>query len=155
MAKKRLWITSPYFVPDDVMQRALQAAAIRGVDVRILLPGKADKIFVELASFTFYKSMMSFGVRLFRYRERFMHQKVILVDNSVAGVGTVNMDNRSIHLNFEATALVADEEFALEVETMLTTDLSNCNEVHFAHFDDKPLLFRLTAWIVRLSSPLL
>jgi len=75
MAHKRLWITSPYFVPDEVMVRALQSAAIRGVDVRIILPAKADHKLVEFASFTYYGDMIHCGIRLFRYRERFLHQK--------------------------------------------------------------------------------
>lgn len=154
-AQQRLWMTSPYFVPDDVMVRALQAAAIRGVDVRILLPGKADHRFVELASFTYYSEMMDCGVRLFRYQDRFLHQKVFLVDDCLAGVGTVNLDNRALYLNFEATALVADDYFAKKVEAMLKTDLSLCEPVDRAHFDDKPLRFRVVARIARLASPLL
>ena len=155
MAQHRLWITSPYFVPDDVMVRALQAAAIKGVDVRIILPGKADHKVVEFASFTYYESMISNGVRLFRYKERFMHQKVILIDNELAGIGTVNIDNRSIHLNFEATALIADTTFTKEVEAMLLIDLNNSEEVQSIHFAAKPLWFRLAARLSRLASPLL
>jgi len=155
MARRRLWITSPYFVPDDVMVRALQAAALRGVDVRIILPGKADQKFVELASFTYYGLMTSCGVRLYRYRDRFMHQKVILVDDGLAGIGTVNLDNRSIYLNFEATGLVADNGFAKKVEAMLVADLECSEEVQCAHFDNKPFRFRVAARIARLASPLL
>ena len=155
VAQRRLWMTSPYFVPDDVMVRALQAAAIRGVDVRILLPGKADHRFVELASFTYYCEMMDCGVRLFRYQDRFLHQKVFLVDDRLAGVGTVNLDNRALYLNFEATALVADERFAKRVEAMLQSDLEHCESVDRAHFDNKPFYFRVAARIARLASPLL
>lgn len=154
-ARHRLWMTSPYFVPDDVMVRALQAAAIRGVDVRILLPGKADQVFVELASFTYYSEMIDCGVHLYRYRDRFMHQKVLLVDDTLAGVGTVNLDNRSLYLNFEATALVADACLVSEVEAMLKEDLKCCEPVGCAHFDGKPLYFRVAAQIARLASPLL
>ena len=154
-AQRRLWITSPYFVPDDVMVRAFQAAALRGVDVRILLPGKADHRFVELASFTYYSEMMDCGIQLFRYQDRFLHQKVVLVDDRLAGVGTVNLDNRALYLNFEATALVADDRFAKRVEAMLEADLEHCESVNRAHFDDKPLHFRIAARIARLASPLL
>jgi len=155
MAQHRLWITSPYFVPDDVMVRAFQAAAIRGVDVRIILPGKVDKKLVQFASFTYYESMVNCGVRLFRYHERFMHQKVVLVDNELAGIGTVNLDNRAIYLNFEATGLIADTGFAKDVEAMLITDLASSEEVHAVHFDEKPLWFRIFARVSRLASPLL
>jgi len=154
-ARRRLWITSPYFVPDGVMTRALQAAALRGVDVRILLPGKADQRLVELASFTYYGDMLECGVQLLRYRDRFMHQKVILVDDGLAGVGTVNLDNRSLYLNFEETALVADVGFAKQVEAMLQADLERCEAVERAHFDGKALPFRVAARIARLTSPLL
>jgi cardiolipin synthase len=155
MAFKRVWICSPYFVPDDIFVRALQAAALRGVDVRVLLPDKADQRLVELASFTYYAPMTECGVRLFRYRDRFMHQKVILVDDRVAGVGTVNLDNRSLYLNFEATALIADDGFVQQVDAMLRADLECCSEVDKDHFYNKPLAFRAAARIARLASPLL
>jgi len=154
-ARLRLWITSPYFVPDDAMLRALQAAALRGVDVRIILPGKPDQLMVTLASYTYYDDMLKNGVRLFRYREQFMHQKVILVDDTVAGVGTVNLDNRSLYLNFEATALVADDVFIKQVEAMLIDDLDNSDPVGCEHFNDMPLYVRVAANIARLASPLL
>ena len=154
-ARSRLWITSPYFVPNDAMVVALQAAALRGVDVRIILPDHADQVLVELASFTYYDDMLNNGVRLYRYREHFMHQKVILVDDSVAGIGTVNLDNRSLYLNFEATALVADADFIKQVEAMLQNDIENSSPVENEHFDNKPLPFRVASQIARLASPLL
>ncbi len=154
-AQRRLWLTSPYFVPDDIMVRALQAAALRGVDVRIILPDEADQRFVELASFTYYADMLNCGVRLFRYQGLFMHQKVILVDDNLSGIGTVNLDNRSLYLNFEATALVADIEFATQVEEMLITDFAHSQTVCDAHFSEKPLWFRAATHVARLASPLL
>jgi cardiolipin synthase len=154
-ARSRLWITSPYFVPDDAMVIALQAAANRGVDVRIILPDKADQRIVEFASFTYYDVMLKSGVRLYRYRDRFMHQKVILVDDTVAGVGTVNLDNRSLYLNFEATALVADNGFIKQIEIMLAEDLENSTPVASEHYDNKPLPFRVASRVARLASPLL
>ncbi len=121
----------------------------------MLLPDKADHRLVELASYTYYSPMLQCGVQLFRYQGRFMHQKVILVDDSLAGVGTVNLDNRSLYLNFEATALVADRGFVRNVEAMLETDLENCKTVRAEQFDNKPLPFRAAARIARLASPLL
>jgi len=150
-----VWISSPYFVPDNVMVRALQAAAIRGVDVRVLLPDKTHQWFVELASYTYYADMTQCGVRLYRYQDRFLHQKVFLVDDGLATVGTVNLDNRSLYLNFEETALVADKGFAKRVEAMLEADLERCEQVECAHFDSKPLPFRVAARVARLASPLL
>lgn len=154
-ARSRLWITSPYFVPSDAIVVALQSAALRGVDVRIILPDHADQVFVELASCTYYEDMLNNGVRMYRYRDHFMHQKVILVDNSVAGIGTVNFDNRSLNLNFEATALIADHDFIKQVEAMLKHDLENSLPVENKHFDSKSLPFRVASQIARLASPLL
>ena len=154
-ARRRLWLASPYFVPDAVCVRALQAAAARGVDVRVLLPDVADNPFVELASFTYYTEMLDAGVRLQRFRDRFLHQKVVLVDDDVAAVGTVNLDNRSLYLNFEATAVVVDREFAGQVETMLSEDLANADPVGREQYCDRPLPFRLAARVARLFSPLL
>lgn len=87
-------------MPNGVCERGPQGAALRGVDVRVLLPDKADHRLVQLASYTHYAAMMDCGVRFFRHQDRFMHQKVILVDDGLIGVGTVNLDNRSLHLNF-------------------------------------------------------
>ena len=154
-ARERVWITSPYFVPDEVMVRALQAAAVRGVDVRIILPGKADHQFVELASFTYYPRMIDCGVKLFRYQEKFLHQKVILIDNHLAGVGTVNLDNRSLYLNFEASALIADQTMVKDVESMLEADLESSDLVCREQFEDKPIYFRVAARVAALASPLL
>ncbi len=155
MAKRRLWIASPYFVPDEVCVRALQAAALRGVDVRILLPDVADNALVEYASFTYYPEMLDAGVELFRYRGRFMHQKVILVDETLAGVGTVNLDNRSLYLNFEATALGLDTRFVRAVQAMLERDLAQSQKVDRSQYCDRSFGFRLLARIARLAAPIL
>ena len=154
-ATRRMWLASPYFVPDDVMTRALQSAAKRGVDVRVLVPDEPDQRFVELASLTYYTEMMDCGVRLFRYKDRFMHHKVALVDDELAAVGTVNLDYRSLYLNFEETAIVADPKFASEVTRMLEADLERCEEVQRDYFDRQPFHVRVKARVARLASPLL
>lgn len=154
-ARSRVWIASPYFVPDDVMTRAMQSAAKRGVDVRVLLPDEPDQRFVELASLTYYTEMIDCGVRLFRYKGRFMHHKVVLVDEALAAVGTVNLDYRSLYLNFEETAVVADTQFARRVEAMLQDDLSHCDEVSPDYLENEPLHIRIQARVARLASPLL
>ena len=154
-ATQRMWIASPYFVPDDVMTRALQAAAKRGVDVRVLVPDEPDQRFVELASLTYYTEMMDCGVRLFRYKDRFMHHKVLLVDDELAAVGTVNLDYRSLYLNFEETAIVADPKFASEITRMLHADLQCSEEIQRDYFDRQPFRVRIKARVARLASPLL
>lgn len=154
-ARQRLWIASPYFVPDDGIIRALQLAVLRGVDVRIMLPHKADHRMVYFCSFAYYNDMKVAGVKLYRYKKGFMHQKVILVDNRYAGVGTVNLDNRSLYLNFEITAVVAENEFIEQVENMLNEDFSACYEVDLTQFNQRSYLSRLMIKLVRLCAPVL
>ena len=153
-SRTQLWIASPYFVPDEGVLTALQAAAIRGVDVRILLPERADHLLVWLSAFSYYEQSIPFGVKLFRYHKGFMHQKVMLIDRRLAAVGTANLDNRSFRLNFEITAFSADRKFVDEVEAMLTTDFTRSSEATVEDFTRKPFLFRAACRAARLFAPI-
>jgi cardiolipin synthase A/B len=153
-AQSRLWIASPYFVPDNSVLTALKVAALRGVDVRVILPNRPDHRLVYLCSFSYYSELQTVGIKLYRYRPGFTHQKVILVDQSIAGVGTVNLDNRSFFLNFEVTAFVADLQFVKAVESMLTEDLQVSRLVDKSE-QKRSLGFQLAAKIARLLSPVL
>ena len=154
-AKQRLWIASPYFVPDDSIATALKLAAIRGVDVRILLPSRPDHFMVYFCAFSYYTEMQTAGVKLYRYQPGFLHQKVILIDDSIAGVGTVNLDNRSFHLNFEVTVFVLHQAFVRSVEKMLQDDLKHCRLVSASDYRKQPFWFKLVARITRLFAPIL
>ncbi len=152
-ARRKLWITTPYFVPDEGVLTALQTAAIRGVDVRILVPERPDHRLVWLSSFSFYEQAIPFGVRLFRYHRGFLHQKVMLIDDRLAAVGTANLDNRSFRLNFEITAFCADKVFIEEVEQMLRVDFSHAGEAEMADFTGRPFWFRAASRAARLLAP--
>ncbi|PVZ69481.1 cardiolipin synthase [Pelagibaculum spongiae] len=152
-AKKRLWISSPYFVPDDQIVSALQLAALRGVDVRILLPQRPDHWLVYLSSFAYLKDALKAGINVYRYLPGFLHQKAILVDDQLAAVGTANLDNRSFRLNFEVMVLVENHSFAEEVSQMLTQDFSNSRKVKLTDLYHRPLWFRIAVRLSRLLSP--
>jgi cardiolipin synthase len=154
-ARERIWIASPYFVPDSQLIGALKLAVLRNVDVRILLPAKADSRTVHLASFSFLDQILPVGVKLYRYMNGFMHQKVLLVDACLAGVGTANLDNRSLRLNFELTLLNYDAGFIDEVEAMLLEDLAHSREVRLGEYTDRSFFFRLAVRFSRLLSPIL
>jgi len=154
-ATTRLWIASPYFVPGPAVCAALQLAVVRGVDVRILLPQNPDHRVVYLASFSYYQEMELAGVGIYRYQPGFIHQKVMLIDDHLASVGTVNLDNRSFHLNFEITLLVVDELFAARVEKMLETDFARSRRASLADFMKRGVFFRLSVRLARLFSPIL
>jgi cardiolipin synthase len=153
-ARERLWIASPYFVPDEGVLTALQAAAIRGVDVRILIPERPDHLMVWLSAFSYYENSLPFGVRIFRYHRGFLHQKVMLIDQRLAAVGTANLDNRSFRLNFEITAFSTDKSFVHEITEMLGADFDQAREANIGDFTARPFLFRAACRAARLFAPI-
>lgn len=154
-AHERIWIASPYFVPDQGIVAALQLAALRGVDVRILIPDEPDGPMVAMANWAYTRELLAVGVKVYRYQGGFLHQKVLLMDDQLAGVGTANFDNRSFRLNFEITMLVHDLFFAREVETMLEADLARCRQVTLEEASSKPPWIKLGMAVARLFSPVL
>jgi cardiolipin synthase len=154
-AVRRIWIASPYFVPDHGIISALQLAALRGVDVRVIIPDEPDGPVVAMANWSFTRELLPLGVKVYRYRGGFMHQKVLLMDDRIAGVGTANFDNRSFRLNFEITLLVDDSNFAGKVERMLQADLLRCRKVSQEEIAGKPAWFPLAMGVARLFSPVL
>ncbi len=154
-AQQRCWIVSPYFVPDESVVSALQLAALRGVDVRILLPEKADHKLVYLAGFSYFHETIDAGVKLFRYANGFLHQKVMLVDDQLAVVGTANFDNRSFRLNFEITMVFADQACNAALRSMLENDFANSKLVTTDDYNKRSILFKLLVRISRLFSPIL
>jgi cardiolipin synthase len=152
-AEERIWIASPYFVPDPPVVAALQLAGLRGVDVRILIPDKPDHLGVYLAAFSFLDEAGRTGVKFYRYLDGFLHEKAMLIDRSVATIGTANFDNRSFRLNFEITAVIVDEEFASEVEQMFEADFAKARLMEPGEADDKPWWFRFAVRLARLTAP--
>jgi len=153
-SREKLWIASPYFVPDDGVMIALQLAAMRGVDVRILLPNRADHILVWLSGYSYYEQAIPFNVKIFRFQDGFLHQKVMLIDERMATVGTANLDNRSFRLNFEITAFCSDAKFIRDIREMLEGDFLNSKQVAVEEFTEKPFLFRAACRAARLMAPL-
>ena len=133
-ARDRIWIASPYFVPDHSIVSALQLAALRGVDVRVIIPDEPDKAIVGLANWSFTRDLLPAGVKVYRYRGGFMHQKVFIMDEEFAGIGTANFDNRSFRLNFEITVLTRDAAFTRQVQEMLQADLDHSRKVDAVEF---------------------
>jgi cardiolipin synthase len=154
-ARQRIWIASPYFVPDHGIVSALQLAALRGVDVRLIIPDEPDGPVVGMANWSFTRQLLPTGVKIFRYQGGFMHQKVFLMDDIVSGIGTANFDNRSFRLNFEITLLLHSGRFATEVQDMLENDMEHSRQVDAAEIAEKSFLFRLGMATARLFAPVL
>ncbi|MFD2645922.1 cardiolipin synthase [Pseudomonas japonica] len=154
-AQHRVWITSPYFIPDEAVFASLRLAVMRGVDVRILIPSRPDHRIVYAASSLFAFEAVRAGVRMFRYQPGFLHQKVMLVDDDVAAIGSANLDNRSFRLNFEITLITIDQGFASTVESMLINDFEQSREITAEDSRDTHRLQQLGMRIARLISPIL
>ena len=153
-ARRRLWVATPYFVPDTDVLSALKLAALRGVEVRILVPDRPDHYLPWLAAFTYFDDLRHAGGQIWRYHAGFMHQKVALVDDEVASVGTINLDIRSGILNFEHTAVIQDRGFSREVEAMLERDFAR-SKLMETNLSERPRSLRLAASGARLLAPLL
>lgn len=154
-AKTRIWLTAPYFVPDEAVMKALQLAALRGVDVRILTTGKPDSWLVHLAAFHYFYALKDVNVTLMASREGFMHQKVCLIDDRATVVGSHNMDNRSFRLNFEVAAIVDDPALAQAAEAMLAQDFANAEHLQPVDWEAKPFWWWSAVRLARLFSPVL
>lgn len=154
-AKKRIWIATPYFVPDSSVASALKLAALRGVDVRVIVPGLADKWIVKQAALSYISDIARAGVQFYEYGLGFMHQKVALVDERASIVGTANLDNRSFRLNFEVTGLVLDEDFSDHVERMLLEDLNQSKPIDLDELNRRGLTHHITTRSARLLAPIL
>ncbi|MEP2532453.1 cardiolipin synthase [Shimia sp.] len=153
-AKHRVWIASPYFVPDTDVLAALKYAALRGVDVRILVPEVIDHNIPWLAAFAYFDEIRAAGVQVWRYKPSFMHQKVVLVDDDFAAIGTTNLDNRSFRLNFEAMAAFFDPRPAAVTAAMLKNDFDRAWMLDKT-LSEQPLRIRVGAPIARLFAPVL
>ncbi|RMF54661.1 MAG: cardiolipin synthase, partial [Bacteroidetes bacterium] len=152
-AEHRVWLATPYFVPDHHVLGALQLAALRGVDVRVLMPRLNDNPLFKYVPYAYLPEAGQAGVRVYLYEEGFMHQKVLLVDDDYAAVGTANLDNRSFRLNFEVTCLVNDAGFCHEVARMLEQDFARSTLLPPDALARRRLPFRLAVQTTRLLAP--
>jgi cardiolipin synthase len=157
-AQSRIWIANPYFVPDEPTAKALEIAALRGIDVRIILPANNDNRFVQLAAMTYVQQLLPAGVKFYLYKkgqQGFLHQKVFLIDDQISAIGTTNLDNRSLHINFECSALIIDSEFACQVEKMLLDDFAQSTPLEKSEVEAWPHWYRLATKTANLAAPLL
>lgn len=154
-SQKRVWLTTPYFVPDRVLQTALITAALRGVDVRLLLPKKSDSRLVDWASRFYFAELLEAGVRIYEYGAGFLHAKTMVVDSWLATIGSSNMDIRSFSLNYEINAFAYDETAAMALVDQFRSDLLLAKEVAPGWSEGLSYPRRLLHAFAGLLSPLL
>ncbi|MBA2943142.1 cardiolipin synthase [Paenibacillus sp. CGMCC 1.16610] len=153
-AKKRVYMTTPYFIPDASITMALKTAVLSGVDVRIILPYKADSRIVQYASRSYLLELMQAGVQFYLYRKGFMHAKVMIIDHMMATVGTANVDMRSFFSNFELNAVMFNQDVIDRLEDDFWMDLKDSDELKLAEFEQRSRLEKGKEVIARLLSPL-
>ncbi len=128
-AKKYVYLTTPYFVPDRRLSRALRGAARRGVEVRLVVPQKSDHAVTDLASRSYFGLALRAGIRIFEYQPGFIHAKTFVIDDSWASVGSSNLDNLSLLFNYEADLASTDLHFIAEVKWQFIEDTKQSVEV--------------------------
>ena len=154
-ARRRVWIASPYFVPDAGLRDALRHAGYLGLDVRLLCQFRPDKWIPQYAAQYYWGEMLEAGVKVYQYTRGMMHSKVVLVDDDWASVGTANLDNRSLHLNFEVNCLIYARQAVTELEEAYLHDLQTAIRLERDAFERRPFANRLVENACRLLSPVL
>ncbi len=155
VAQKRVFIQSPYFIPDPALIAALCNAALAGVDVRLMITGVPDNKSVLAAGFSYFHTVMQSGVKVYLYQAGFLHAKTMCIDGSVTSIGSANFDIRSFRLDFECNALIYDERLSRRFERDFEADQAECDQFSIAKWKALPFTTRLYMSVARLASPIL
>ncbi len=154
-ARHKMYIQTPYFIPDDSMFEAIKTAGLSGVDVRVMIPNKPDHIFVYWAGLSYIGELLHAGVKFYTYEKGFLHSKVFIMDDFVSSVGTANLDIRSFKLNFEVNAFIYDDITNLKLTEQFYKDLEDCKEITIESYSKRSRLVKIKESISRLLSPIL
>ncbi len=154
-ARKYVYISTPYFLPNTSIMTALKTVVMSGIDVILILPEKPDSFMIRLSSQSYIEELLEVGVKVYYYHKGYTHSKLIIVDDVFSSVGTANMDIRSFNQNFEVNALIYDEEIATELKNGFLDDLKHSYIVSYENFTNKSTIRRFIESVARLFSPLL
>jgi cardiolipin synthase A/B len=155
-AEHTLYLTNSYFVPPPILVDLLEAAARRGVDVRLLLPGpRTDMPSTRYAGRAFYESLLGAGVRIWEYRPTMIHAKTIVADGVWGSVGGINLDNRSLRLNSETALLFHDRRLGAVLDSLFRTDVLQADEITMERYRARSIWDRIREKVVRLVAPML
>lgn len=154
-ARKYIYFQTPYFAPPEPVLNALKAAAMSGVDVRLMLPEVADNLLMRPANRAYYEEVLGAGVRIFLRQGEFIHSKTFVCDDYLSSIGSANMDARSFDLNYEINSYIYDEETAVLNRRIFMSDLAECRELSQEEWSRRPWYARLVQSVIRLFAPLL
>ncbi|MDR1020017.1 MAG: cardiolipin synthase [Synergistaceae bacterium] len=151
-SRERIWITTPYLVPSEAILEALKVAALAGIDVRLLIPAKCDHFLSFWAGNSNIEDLIRSGARVWRYKKGFVHAKTLLMDDAIGSVGTANLDNRSLQINFEVQAFIYDAGICADLAAQFLDDLDDAEECSLKSWEKRPLRHRLLESVGRLWS---
>lgn len=154
-ARERVFLATPYLIPTSEIIYAMKTAALGGIDIRILLPGRSDAFFPKWGSDSYVEELMEAGVRIFHYKPGFTHSKMMVVDGVFSSVGTANMDFRSLETNFEVNAMIYDEPMAHQVEALFLDDLENSEELLLDEWKQRSRYRKIMESFARILSPMM
>lgn len=154
-ASKYLYIQTPYFVPPEPLLLALKSTALKGVDVRIMIPAKADLFFMGPANRSYFKECLEAGIKIYEKTGRFIHSKTIVSDDYLSIIGSANMDYRSLELNYEINTYIYDENMATINREIFLKDQEQCRQIVLEEWNRRPWYRKTIQAIMKLFSPLL
>ena len=154
-ATKYIYIHSPYFMPTDEIATCIQMAALSGVDVRLMIPVRSDSRFSDASTASYIEKTLEAGVRVFRYKNGFLHSKAIVIDDIISIVGSTNMDERSFAQNFEANAFIYDTKTSIQLKALFLKDIEHCEEIKLETWSARNRRQKLKESFARLFSPLM
>ncbi|MFD4818536.1 cardiolipin synthase [Peribacillus butanolivorans] len=154
-ATKSIWIASPYFVPNQAIKAAIKHAALKGIQVRLMVPAVNDGFLTQYGSRSYFGELLQFGVEVYTYKKGFLHQKLIIVDGDIASIGTANMDMRSFHLNFEVNVFLMGSSSINDLVTHYQEDMKDSEKLDPLSYNNRGLLERSKESFARLFSNVL
>lgn len=154
-ATRSIYIQTPYFLPTDALQHALEAAALAKIDVRIMIPGKSDSRMLQYAGYSYVTQCLKAGIKVYLYNPGMLHAKGIVIDENIVIGGSTNFDYRSFENNFECSLVIYDKDVNRQMRDIFFDDVRKCTKLTFSTWRRRPLLQRILESIVRLVSPIL
>ena len=155
LAKHRVFVQTPYFLPSDALLKALESAALSGVDVRLMIPRRLDSEMLRLATGSYIKECLLSGIRVYMYEPTVMHAKVLIVDDEFVTTGSTNFDFRSFEHNFEFNTLIYSKELNAKMREVFEDDMQQCTRLSMGKWKQRPLVQKALESVIRLISPIL
>lgn len=154
-AKRSILIQTPYFLPTESLLKALQAAALAGVKVRIMIPRKSDSNILRYASFSYFEECLKSGIKFHLYEKGMLHSKTIIIDNELSSIGSTNFDFRSFEHNFESNIFIYSREVNSQMKKIFDEDLTHCTTIDIKNWKKRPFIQKALESVTRLLSPIL